>query len=758
MHLLHILFLFVLMNTFIIADDINSQPAQGSFVRRRPSGVVIINQLSAQFSVRTNLPKARWVLVKDNTPVYEGVGSVDNLQVVEGANYRIVPEELEGYTVRVIPSSTFTLYFGLRTDASIIYERTFGTLSIDTPFPNGQSVTITLQSKDVPPTKYTLPSKEGKIFWQSRQLPTGAYEISYDLPEKFNPTPPDKVIIGRAQRVKLTPRFEIQGGLHVTANIPDAIFILKAAQGSQIWRGEGRDFTFYNIPTGMYTLSFATQDAASFISPKEMKLYLNETELKEVPVIFQMAGTLTINTNIVRSHATIQELGGQRKTYREDILNRSKVFHLPEGRYHITLSTFAEDDKTTAKFSPPDPIDILVAPFSNEELHFSFELNKAPDEKQLRVLVNTGIVNGGFSLYQRLETGKETIGHFSGKTVQVTIPSTGNYELIFDDLPNYETPQSQIFDVQADEVKNIQATYTPLLSLVDIPEGRAIIGEATSEDLINELPSKIVTLSAFSIGIYEVTNVEYASWLNRAIKNKTIGYVSEADNRGQVVDTKGQLLFKTFEADPFSQISAQQQSGVSPAFIPLAGKESYPVINVSWYGAVAYCQDNDCRLPTEAEWEKAAGMEPETVGTPLRKFRFGFGKDEIDRTWANYKDSEVSIQHFRVLTTPVGFYNGVNLLPLDLNSRTQQKTNLAKSPYGAFDMSGNVWEWTADWFDEGYYANMSDTNPTGPESGTKKVAKGGCYDSLADGVRVSERMGLLPDYADAYTGFRIAKP
>ncbi len=262
----------------------------------------------------------------------------------------------------------------------------------------------------------------------------------------------------------------------------------------------------------------------------------------------------------------------------------------------------------------------------------------------------------------------------------------------------------------------------------------------------------------FSIGSYEVTNAEFVDWLNNSIKAGTISYIKEADKRGQVIDTKGKLLFKTFEADAYSQISAQRQTATDyPFFTTLAGKDFYPVINVTWYGAQEFCLDNKFRLPTEAEWEKAAGMALETKDQPLKKYRYGFSRNDIDPTWANYKANDDVIQHFKVLTTPVGFYNGTNTLPLSLTSYSQQKTNLAQSPYGAFDMSGNVWEWTSDWFDEDYIANMPEKDPQGPSQGTQKVAKGGCYDSLSDGVRVTERMGLPPDYCDAYTGFRVAR-
>lgn len=749
------------MGTYVwegMAATTNDSPLIAeSIITRRPSGTVIINQINAQLTVNNNLQKARWTLLKNNDPVYNGLGSVVNFQIVDGDNYRIVPEQIEGYIVSVSPSSTFSLYPAQTMYATIAYERTFGTMTIEAPFPERESISITIRSKETPPMTFKVQSKGGKIFWQSRPLPTGPYEISYSLPANYSPIPADKVIIRRAERLQVTPQLAAKKGLRIIANIPEAIFLLRTPNSSKIWKGEGREYTFEDIPPGSYLLSFSAQDPDYFIPPKEMKVFVNDNDGKEIKVNFQIAGKLTIKTNVDRSHAVIKELGGMQRTYQENILNHSKVFNLPEGRYRITLSTLSEDKGTTANFSPPDPIEISLKALSAEDVNLSFKINNTPKEKQRHLSVLAGITNAGFTIYKLNDNGKELIGHFSGKNTQVTLPSADHYEITYDDVPNYKTPDSETLEIKAGEDKTLQANYVPLLSMIDIPAGKAIVGDATSEEKINELPAKVVHLSAFSIGIYEVTNAEFATWLNTAIKTGTISYVKEADSRGQVLNMKDQLLFKTFEADSYSQISAQLQSTDTPTFMPLAGKDSYPVINVSWYGAVEYCKDNNCRLPTEAEWEKVAGMVPGDQGNPLKKFIYGFGRDEINPTWANYKDNADNIQHFQVLTTPVGFYNGTNSLPLSINRNHQQQTNLAKSPYGAFDMSGNVWEWTSDWYDDSYYVNMTEIDPKGPASGTQKVVKGGCYDSLSDGVRVTERMGLPLDYSDAYTGFRIAK-
>ena len=281
-----------------------------------------------------------------------------------------------------------------------------------------------------------------------------------------------------------------------------------------------------------------------------------------------------------------------------------------------------------------------------------------------------------------------------------------------------------------------------LAALLSVAEGPSIIGDPFNEGKVNELPPQTIHLPAYAIGKFEVTNSQFAQWLNKSYAKGDLVY-----DKGLIYNGKGQLLAKTQEATSWSQIHTEIFNG-NLHFLALADKQNYPAINITWYGAAAYCQDNAFRLPTEAEWEKAAGMALTPLGQPLKKFRFAFSQDIIDPSWANYKSNDSRITHFEVLSRRVGFYNGSTTF--SENGR-EISTHLAVSPVGAFDMSGNVWEWTADWFSGTY------ESPSGPATGTNKVAKGGCYDSLADGVRVAERMPLPPEYCDPYTGFRVAR-
>lgn len=440
----------------------DSQAISDAAVIRRPSGTVIINQINAQLTVNNSLPKAHWTLLKNDIPVYQGLGSVVNYQTADGDNYRIVPEEIEGYIVRVSPSSTFSLYPAQTLNASIVYERSFGSLAIQAPFPDGETLTFTLKSQDLPPATFKIKSKGGKIFWQSQPLPTGVYEVSYALPPNYAAIPSDRIFIKRGERLQLIPQLFSKGALHVVANVPEAVFLLRTPNGSKVWKGEGREYTFTDIPPGNYILSFSTQDPDYFIPPKEMKVALNEKDGKEIKVTFQISSKLTIRTNIDRSHVIIQELGGEQKSYQENILNHSRVFNLPEGRYRVTLSSLPEDSGATANLLPPDPVEVTLKPLNSEDLNISFRINNLSNEKQRRLHVMSGISNAGYSIYKLYEGGRELVGHYSGKNTQITLPSAEHYEIIYDAVPNYETPTSTTIDVRAGEEKILQSTYIPL--------------------------------------------------------------------------------------------------------------------------------------------------------------------------------------------------------------------------------------------------------------------------------------------------------
>lgn len=357
------------------------------------------------------------------------------------------------------------------------------------------------------------------------------------------------------------------------------------------------------------------------------------------------------------------------------------------------------------------------------------------------ILVRTNVNESQFTVEATEPNQVLRKSKFKGKSVFVPLETAGLYRIIFDPVPNYETPSPITIRSEIGQQIVAEVTYKLGNNFVEVPAGEAIIGDPFNDSSTNRRPAKTVYIPAFAIGTYEVTNAEFARWLNQAWQQRKVFW--HVSLKGHIVDSEGALICRTMEGHVSSQILAQKGSS-DPIFVPLPGKENYPVIQVSWYGANLYCRDLGYRLPKEDEWEKAAGMALSKPNGKLKRYKFGFGSDTIDRTWANYKVPFNANDPNQVATTPVGFYNGINTLPLTIQDREMVITHDARSPVGAYDMSGNVWEWVASWDDE-------------DPSETKKVIKGGCYDSSADGVRISERLSLPPEHADIYTGFRAAK-
>jgi formylglycine-generating enzyme required for sulfatase activity len=298
-----------------------------------------------------------------------------------------------------------------------------------------------------------------------------------------------------------------------------------------------------------------------------------------------------------------------------------------------------------------------------------------------------------------------------------------------------------------------------------VPAGEFEMGDPFDEGFDDELPLHTVHLSAYFIDGYEVTNAQYAAALNWAwaqgglIEVTGGGVVKKAGDTEEYCDTTTSSSYSRIEWD-------------GSTFTVPAGKEDHPMVEVSWYGAVAFsnwrsvmagrtpCYDlatwtcdfdaSGFRLPTEAEWEKAAGWDPDLE----RHFRFGehtdgCGENCLDGQRANYGGSGDPFETGPFpWTTPVGYYAG--------SDHGGYQTQDAQSYYGCRDMSGNVWEWCHDWYDSEYYDSSPYGNPTGPDSGTSRVLRGGDWHNAPYLCRSSFRYRYSPDLRNYHVGFRCA--
>lgn len=227
-------------------------------------------------------------------------------------------------------------------------------------------------------------------------------------------------------------------------------------------------------------------------------------------------------------------------------------------------------------------------------------------------------------------------------------------------------------------------------------------------------PVHIVLLRRYYIDIHEVTSDSFVNFLN--------------DNDGQCL---GQPCLDVKQ----SQITVQ---GGEYSIAPEMGNN--PATGVTWYGAVAYCEWRGGRLPTEAEWEKAAVWDAEARAA----YRYPWG-DTFDGRLANFCDSSCDEPQANS-----AFNDGYpQMAPV-----TSQEEG--RSPYGLYNMGGNVWEWVADWFDPTYYTHSAGADPTGPNEGEAKVVRGGSWFDTGNYMAAAIRFPSPPDNADRTIGFRCA--
>jgi len=264
-----------------------------------------------------------------------------------------------------------------------------------------------------------------------------------------------------------------------------------------------------------------------------------------------------------------------------------------------------------------------------------------------------------------------------------------------------------------------------------------------------ETPLHTVYLDAFYMDKYQVTNARYAKFLNEYGKN-----TDSAGNKLIHIGGEHCLIEKS-----------------GGTYRPKSGYENHPVIFVTWYGATAYAQFYGKRLPTEAEWEKAA-----RGGLVGKRYPWG---DEMPPTKlvGNFADetlkkkvSSMGDARYRSVTTLMinGYDDGYA-------ESTAPVGKFEPNGYGLFDMAGNVWEWCADEYDPGYYSESPKNNPKGPDAPVpieKKiiegdpdcdptavwcVLRGDCWHGNAYGLRCATRSRYDASVSSYNSGFRCVQ-
>ena len=716
-------------------------------------------------SVKASNESLFWKIYRNGEEVYSGKGTIGSVLLPPGEGYYISSNYQEGFNTRVYPEGTFSLIPGSPLVAKVMLEKKVGSLYIKSPVVDDTIVTVTLRSKvSGSIIKKSLHAKGGYITWQRQEIPVGEYELSYTVPNYYVPIKAESVVIATNQRTVIEPRFVSKRKLEVNANIANASYVLKStsSENPYVKGGRGAEFTFTNLLPEVYILSFEDAAGERFITPEPITVDLNEKQDFTVNINYERAVSLVVSANVEDYKIKLISLDSAGESIIservENIQNNAKSFNLKEGRYLVEFQPLQGVLSERYGNNYPDPVEVVLRSSRPERVHAVYEANRGS------LVVTSNLKNASYLVKDVSEPGGLVIGSFRGEYTVIPMTSIGKYEVEFEEITNYRTPNPIVIDVTAEKREIVGGMYLPVQKVVNIPRGPSIMGDVFGEGAIDEKPSRLIDLDAFSIGIHAVTNAEYAAWLTSALEDKKIIYSSTGKLKGQVKDLEGKVLFETVDADLQSQVEVKSLGG-RLTFIAIEGKEDHPVIEVSWYGANLYCQENGFRLPTEAEWERAASVE-NTFSGEIKKYRYGCGQDVIDNTLANFTSSYQKGRSVRVRSRKVGFYDGINVLGLETGKGNKNRNNsslidsqygtkVAKSPSGCYDMSGNIREWTKDWYAADYLQVMPDENPQGVGFGTEKVTKGGSYDSFAYEVRASARLPQSPETTDAYTGFRI---
>jgi len=335
------------------------------------------------------------------------------------------------------------------------------------------------------------------------------------------------------------------------------------------------------------------------------------------------------------------------------------------------------------------------------------------------------------------------------------------------DTPTELEGQSFLVDEFMSAIEEIKPKGDPIdkNGMVEIVGGTFTMGDDQEQARSDEVPKHVVRIETFWMDKTEVTNAQFNEFVDAT------GYKTIAEREIDIDELMKQLPAGTPPPDPdllkpFSLVFQEQAAGKQMYYpsewwrmMPdanwrqplgpgsdIKNKMNHPVVHIAWYDAMAYCKWAGKRLPTEAEWEYAARGGDRNVKYP-------WGNDTLTPQLANYWQGDFPVA------------NQID----DEFLRTSPVAKFPASDKGLYDMAGNVWEWTSDWYHFQYYFQQAnDSTPVNPRGPTKsfdpdeptvpkKVIRGGsflCNDSYCSGYRVAARMKSSPDTGMEHTGFR----
>lgn len=280
--------------------------------------------------------------------------------------------------------------------------------------------------------------------------------------------------------------------------------------------------------------------------------------------------------------------------------------------------------------------------------------------------------------------------------------------------------------------------------MIRLEGGRFLMGTDSAEGFPTdgEGPIREVLVDPFYMDIVPVTNLRFGEFV------KATGYQTESERLGWSFVFQGhipedryeKLVDRTVPGAPWwCQVWGSAWNHPEGPDSGIEGRDNYPVVHVSWNDAIEYCRWSGKRLPTEAEWEYAArgGLEQKIYpwGDELTP-----GGRHLSNVWQG---------DFPTLDLAEDGYAGT--CPVDA---------FPPNGYGLYSITGNAWEWCADWWDNQYHVTATYSNPVGPPSGVARVIKGGsylCHRSYCNRYRVAARTSNTPDSATTNMGFRCVR-